>query len=94
MGTFCHESVRKGSENTGGKRVSSEDSTRATFCNTHYNPHGSVTITPTSSGESSYIIFLDINEQIGQDSALARNNILKSPKLAYAIIRINVRRKA
>ena len=38
--------------------------------------------------------FLEANEQIGHDSALAGNSILKSPKLEYAIIKIKARRKA
>jgi hypothetical protein len=35
-----------------------------------------------------------MKEQIGQDSAFSGNNILKSPILAYAIIRINARMNA
>jgi hypothetical protein len=38
-----------------------------------------------------YSCFLEIQEQIGQDSALDGNTILKNPELAYAIIRINAR---
>jgi len=40
-----------------------------------------------------YSYFLEIKEQIGHDSALAGNNILKSLNPEYAIIKTNARKK-